>query len=97
MVLKKWAAQGEEKFQIEHFNLGLDEVTKKIKGVIHDYRTVKKQQDRRENWIKQMIMAQAAVQNTTKSKLWKRLKQMEQSQMTARKVKQALSGKNSAF
>jgi len=73
MVLKKQAAQGEENFQIEHFNLGLD-VTKKRKGMIHDYRTVKKQQDRRENWIKQMIMAQAAVQNTTKSKLWKRLK-----------------------
>jgi len=57
----------------------VEEVSKKIKGAIQDYRTIKKQQDRRENWVEQMIMAQAAAQNTTKTKLWKRLKQMEQS------------------
>jgi len=37
-----------------------------------------------------MVAAQAAAQNTTKAKLWKRLKQMKQSQNTARKVKQTL-------
>jgi len=35
-------------------------------------------------------MAQAEAKNTEKAKLWKRLRQMEQSHMTARKVKKAL-------
>jgi len=42
-----------------------------------------------------MITAQVEAKNTTKMKLWKCLRQMEQSQNTARNVKKVL-GKNTA-
>jgi len=89
-VLKKRAAQGVEKFQTEHLHLPPEEIIRKIKDAIQDYQVVKKQKDQRENWVKQIISAQAEDQNTMEAKLWKCLKQMEQSQDTARKVKQAL-------
>jgi len=55
-----------------------------------DYKQIKKQSNRQDIWVAQMITAQAEARNTTKTKLWKCLRQMEQSQNTAQKVKKAL-------
>jgi len=50
---------------------------------------VKKQKDCRENWANQMILAQAAEQNTTKAKLWKGLKQTNRMELSHIKESQA--------
>jgi len=84
------AVLGVEKFHQDHLGLQRDEITEKIKGALQDYRVVKKQKDRRETWVNQMIEAQAEAQNTTKAKLWRHLWQMEQCCSTSRRVKQAL-------
>jgi len=89
-VLKKGAVLGVKKFHLGHLSLQREEITKKIKGAIQDYQVVKKQKDRRETWVNQMIAAQAEAQNTMKAKLWKRLWQTEQSCSTSRRVKQVL-------
>jgi len=94
-VLRKRAKQGGETFSVEHFHLATPSLLQKIKTVLADYKTLKKQKDRQEIWLEQMIQAQADAQNTTRKKLWKKIKRTEQSRQSARKVKMAL-GKQTA-
>jgi len=59
-------------------------INQKIKTAVQEYKQIKRQGDRRDTWLGQVIEAQAKDQNTTKKKLWQRIRQMEQSWKTAR-------------
>jgi len=72
-VLWKWASQGVETFKNEHLQMTGEEASEKIKSAVQDYKQIKKQSDRRDIWVAQMITAQAAARNMMKIKLWKRL------------------------
>jgi len=89
-VLWKQARQGVESFQVGHLQMPQAAVCEKIKSAIQDYKQIKKQSDRHNIWVTQMITAQAEAQNIPKTKLWKRLQQTEQSRSTTQKVKQVL-------
>jgi len=89
-VLCKWAKQGNETFNTDHLHLPKLAINQKIKTAVQEYKQIKRQSDRRDTWLGQIITAQAEDQNTTKKKLWQRVRQMEQSRQTAKQVKQAL-------
>jgi len=91
-VLQKQTSQGFEQFQVGHLQLSPEEVHKRIKSAIHNYKLIKKQSNRRDIWVAQMITAQAKAHNIQKTKLWKRLQITTNGtkSITARKVKQAL-------
>jgi len=72
--LRKRANQGGETFLNKHLKLLAASILQKIKTAIGDYRGIKKQGERREIWMEEMIQAQADARNTTKSKLWKKVK-----------------------
>jgi len=75
---------------MDQLNLSKLAITQKMKTTGQEYQQIKKQSNRRDTWLGQVIEAQAADQNTTKKKLWQRIRQMEQSRKMARRVKQAL-------
>ncbi len=89
-VLCKRAKQGNENVNTDQLHLSMLAITQNIKTAVQEYKQIKKQSNRRDTWLGQVIKAQAKDQNTTKRKLWQRIRQTEQSWQMARQVKQAL-------
>jgi len=80
----------QENFSVKHLQLPAPTILQKIKMTLGDYWVIKNQSNYRSLWMEQMIQAQAAAQNMTRTKLWKKVKRTEQSRNKARHVKIAL-------
>jgi len=89
-VLHQRATRGQLEYKADHLLLGQAETTKQIKEAVQDYLLIKKQADRRDIWLGQLIEAQAAASGTTKKSRWKKIWMTEAIRKKARNVKRAL-------
>jgi len=65
-VLCQQATHGQLEYKTKHLLLGQAETTTQIKEAAQDYLLIKKQADRCDIWLGQLIEAQAAASGTTK-------------------------------
>jgi len=90
MVLQCRAIKGQQRFSASHWQLPVDQIHQYVTSAYGDYYHIKAQKESQENWLGQLIAAQASAQNTTKQCLWKQLWQREALRKKAQQVKQAL-------
>ena len=86
-VLKRWAKWGQEQFSTLHWRMTTDELQRKVTGAYDDYYYIKKQKDSRDQWLHQLISAQAEAKNTTKARLWKQVRNREAARKIAAQAK----------
>jgi len=65
-------------------------IKSKIRMAVQEYLAIKKQANRRDIWMGQIIKAQAESKNMKQSRLWKQLRQVEATQWKATAVPKAL-------
>jgi len=70
-VLRKWAQAGAEVYSLQHVELGPMVTKYKIRTAVQEYLAIKKQANRRDTWMAQIIKAQVESKNMKQSRLWK--------------------------
>ncbi len=73
VILQQRAQRGQLEHQNQHLLLNMAEVAKKLKEAVLDYLQIKKQANRRDSWLSQVIAAQAIATGTSKKSRWKKI------------------------
>jgi len=73
-----------------HVQWNSEALNQAIKQAYHHYEHLKQDYRQRENWLAQVLEAQAVVKDCSKLAIWKKVKKMEQIQTTTRQVKYGL-------
>jgi len=75
---------------LEVIQLPMETIKNNIAKAICQYRHIKRDLDRRDTWLGQMIEAQVQATGQTSKRLWKQIRTRERIQLTAKQVKMAL-------
>jgi len=94
-VLRSRARKAGIHHLLENIHLPLATIHTHIAKALRQYRHLKKDTDRRDTWLGQIIEAQAQATGTPKTRLWKQIRSRERVKLTAKQVKLAL-GKTTA-